>query len=106
MINSLKVYFIKSLDDSYLKRSLKSFHNTVPSSSDFEIIIVEEKNQREETLNYILSINERTDLKINFLTVKRLIFLYLVFISLSIITVYILDKFKRFSRFSYFYTYG
>ena len=61
MINSLKVYFIKSLDDSYLKRSLKSFHNTVPSSSDFEIIIVEEKNQREETLNYILSINERTD---------------------------------------------
>jgi len=61
MITSLKVYFIKSLDDSYLKRSLESFHNTVPSRSDFEIIIVEEKNQREETLNYILSINEGTD---------------------------------------------
>lgn len=53
-----------------------------------------------EFFNYNLtSINERTDLKINFLTVKRLISLYLIFISLSIIAVYILDKFTKLKKF-------
>ena len=61
MINSLKVYFIKSLDDLYLKKSIESFHSTIPSSLDFEIKIINEKSQREETLNYILSINNGTD---------------------------------------------
>ena len=61
MINNLKVYFIKSLDDSYLQKCIESFRSTVPSDINFEIKIVEEKNQREETLNYILNINKGTD---------------------------------------------
>lgn len=60
MINNLKVYFIKSLNDSYLTKCIESFQSTVPSSINFEIKIVEEKSQREETLNYILSINNGT----------------------------------------------
>ena len=48
MINNLKVYFIKSLDDSYLQKCIESFRSTVPSDINFEIKIVEEKNQEKK----------------------------------------------------------
>ena len=55
-INSLDIYIIKSLDDTYIKKTISTFKSTIPNSLIYNINIIKELNQREETLNCILKL--------------------------------------------------
>ncbi len=58
--NIFEVFFIKSLPISNLLKTIESFFSTLPNNAqDIDFSVVSERNQREETLNYILSIRDK-----------------------------------------------
>lgn len=58
--NHFEVFFIRSLPLEYLQRTLVSFFETIPpQTKDFDFTVVEERSQREETLNHILSLRSK-----------------------------------------------
>ena len=52
------IYFIKGLPDKYLDKTIKTLYDTIPKNIEVNYTIVEELNQREETLNHILTLNK------------------------------------------------
>lgn len=58
--NHFEVFFIRSLPLDYLQRTLSTFFETLPpQTKDFDFTVVEERSQREETLNHILSLRSK-----------------------------------------------
>jgi len=58
IFKKINIYFIKSLSDRYIHKTIKSLYNTIPQNIEVNYTIVEELNQREETLNHILTLNK------------------------------------------------
>ena len=58
-IKKIKFYFIKSLSDDYLKNTIRSLKNTIPSHLLIDYTVVDELGQREKTLNHIINIREK-----------------------------------------------
>ena len=54
IFKDIYIYFIKSLSDKYLDKTIKTLYDTIPKNIEVNYTIVEELNQREETLNHIL----------------------------------------------------
>ena len=58
--NIFDVFFIRTLPISYLLKTIESFFSTLPTSiQNLDFTVVGERSQREETLNYILSIRDK-----------------------------------------------
>lgn len=59
--NIFQVFFIKSLPVANLLKTVESFFSTLPNNTqDIDFSVVSERNQHEETLNYILSIRDKS----------------------------------------------
>ena len=61
MMNKLnyEIFFIKAMNDKYIDRVVKSFYRTLLYNM-FIYHVIEEKNTREETLNQILKLRDKT----------------------------------------------